>query len=172
MKNFHIKSIILGVGIGMVLTAIISIIFLAGIDMSKTLSKDQVIKLAKEYGMVESGSTGQKQSVFKETEVKSADSSKENTGEKAASDLKVPDSTDKAKAGPVKEVQEIEFGINQGDSSQVVTERLLNLGLISDKEAFGKRLSDLGMATRIKVGKFSLKKGMNTDEIIKIICNQ
>jgi hypothetical protein len=54
MEKFHIKSIILGVGIGTVITAITSMVYLAGVDPSKSLSKDEIIQLAKQYGMVES----------------------------------------------------------------------------------------------------------------------
>lgn len=50
MRKFHIKSILLGVGMGIVLTAFISIIYAAG--NQPTMSKEEVIEKARQYGMV------------------------------------------------------------------------------------------------------------------------
>ncbi len=55
MQKFHIKSILLGIGVGIVLTAFMSIIYLAG--NKQTLSKEDVIERAKQYGMVFSEET-------------------------------------------------------------------------------------------------------------------
>lgn len=55
MHKFHIKSILLGIGVGIVLTAFMSIIYLAG--NKQTLSKEDVIERAKQYGMVFSDET-------------------------------------------------------------------------------------------------------------------
>jgi len=56
MRNFHIKSLVLGLGIGMILTSTISIVYLAGIDPASNLSEEQIVKLAERYGMVKSAS--------------------------------------------------------------------------------------------------------------------
>lgn len=50
MAKFHIKSIFLGIGMGIVLTAIISIIYLAG--SMPVMSKEEIVERAKQYGMV------------------------------------------------------------------------------------------------------------------------
>jgi hypothetical protein len=56
MRNFQIKSILLGIGIGIVITSIISMIYAAGINTNKSLSREEIISKAKEFGMVESTS--------------------------------------------------------------------------------------------------------------------
>jgi hypothetical protein len=50
MRNFHIKSILLGIGIGIVLTALISVIYSAG--NKQAMSKEEIIEKARQYGMV------------------------------------------------------------------------------------------------------------------------
>jgi len=51
MKNFQVKSIILGIGIGIVFTALVSIIYNAGGYSS--MSREEIIEAAKSYGMIE-----------------------------------------------------------------------------------------------------------------------
>jgi len=50
MQKFHVKSILLGIGLGIVLTGFISIIYSAG--NNQTMSREDVIAKAKQYGMV------------------------------------------------------------------------------------------------------------------------
>lgn len=50
MRKFHIKSILLGIGMGIVLTAFISIIYSAG--NQPTMSREDIIEKARQYGMV------------------------------------------------------------------------------------------------------------------------
>lgn len=54
MSQFHLKSILLGIGIGIIITAIASMIYLAGRDPMKGLTKDEIISQAEKYGMVKS----------------------------------------------------------------------------------------------------------------------
>jgi gas vesicle protein len=51
MRKVHEKSIVLGIGIGMIITAIAGMIFSAG--TSKELSKEEIMNKAKIYGMRE-----------------------------------------------------------------------------------------------------------------------
>ncbi len=52
MRKVHEKSVILGIGIGMIITAIAGMIFSAG--TTKELSKQEIISIAKsKYGLVE-----------------------------------------------------------------------------------------------------------------------
>lgn len=51
---FHMKSVLLGIGIGVIVTSLISMIFFAGRDPMEDLSKEQIIKEAEKYGMVRS----------------------------------------------------------------------------------------------------------------------
>ena len=52
MKGFHIKSLFLGLGIGIIFTAIVGMVFFAGYNPNE-LSEDEVKQLARQYGMIE-----------------------------------------------------------------------------------------------------------------------
>ncbi len=52
MKLLDGKSIVLGIGIGIILTALISMIFLMGVKPEK-LGENEIKQLAKQYGMVD-----------------------------------------------------------------------------------------------------------------------
>lgn len=51
MRKVHEKSILLGIGIGMIITSIAGMIYSGGTQ--KELSKEEIISLAKQYGLVE-----------------------------------------------------------------------------------------------------------------------
>ena len=55
MRRVHEKSIILGIGIGMILTSIAGLVYSGGETGGQTekLTKEEVIRLAKSYGLVE-----------------------------------------------------------------------------------------------------------------------
>jgi hypothetical protein len=52
--QFHLKSVLLGIGIGIIITALASMVYFAGRDPMEDLSKEQIIKQAEKYGMVKS----------------------------------------------------------------------------------------------------------------------
>ena len=52
MNKFNVKSILLGIGIGIIITSIASIIYLAGRDPFDGLSKEEIITQAEKYGMI------------------------------------------------------------------------------------------------------------------------
>lgn len=54
MYNFNLKSIMLGIGIGIIITSIAGIIYLAGRDPLNELSEQDVSRLADKYGLVKS----------------------------------------------------------------------------------------------------------------------
>jgi hypothetical protein len=56
MEKFNIKSIVLGIGIGIVITSLISIIYLAGRDPKSLLSDEEIIMQAEKLGMVKAES--------------------------------------------------------------------------------------------------------------------
>ena len=55
MKLFDGKSIILGIGIGIIFTALVSMIYFMGVKPDK-LSEEEIKQMAKQYGMVEAES--------------------------------------------------------------------------------------------------------------------
>lgn len=52
MTNFSIKSILLGIGIGIIITSIAGMIYFAGWDPLKNLSEADLMKLEQRYGLI------------------------------------------------------------------------------------------------------------------------
>lgn len=71
MSNFNVKSVLLGIGIGIIITATLSMIYMSGRDPMKDLTKQQIISQAEKYGMVKSSvlqndtSASESTSIFK-----------------------------------------------------------------------------------------------------------
>ena len=51
MTSFSIKSILLGIGIGIIITSIAGMIYFAGLDPIKDLSENDIIELENRYGL-------------------------------------------------------------------------------------------------------------------------
>jgi hypothetical protein len=51
MGRFHIRSFLLGIGIGIIITSVASLIYISGRDPFEGLTREQIIKRAEEYGM-------------------------------------------------------------------------------------------------------------------------
>lgn len=180
MQNFHIKSVILGIGIGIIITSIISIIYLAGANTSGTMSKEAIMQKAREYGMVD-GTALLKDST-KKTEER-ADSQKlasdpgasfANTDQNSSKATeKTVQNEENKQQSTLQQVQttgqEITVRINPGDTSETVADRLFKDGMISNKSAFIKTLTDMGLTTEIEIGEFKIIKGMEDKEIIKVL---
>jgi len=64
MINFNIKSIILGIGIGIIITSLISIIYLAGNDTKNMINDEEIIRRAEKMGMVKAASMPENQKVL------------------------------------------------------------------------------------------------------------
>ncbi len=160
MRKFHTKSIVLGIGIGIILTSIISLIYTAGLG-DKGLSEKEIKDLARKYGMVEKG------------EVRVNKKDKEDTiniasnEEKDKIDVQNGDNSNSTKEVETKEF--ITIIIEQGDSSDIVTDRLFESGVISDKESFKAKLENMRLSDKIQIGKFKIEKGSDVQEIINMI---
>lgn len=64
MKRFDIKSVILGIGIGIILTSIINLIYISGAKPTDIISDEEIIRRAEELGMIE------KPAVFDDSTIK------------------------------------------------------------------------------------------------------
>lgn len=52
MSRFNLKSLFLGIGIGIIITAVAGLIYAAGRDPMEGLSKEQIMGQAEKYGMI------------------------------------------------------------------------------------------------------------------------
>ncbi|MFZ5987409.1 MAG: hypothetical protein ACOYWZ_09855 [Bacillota bacterium] len=183
MQKFHVKSIILGLGIGVVLTSIIGIIYSAG--MNPEMSKDEIIARAKQYGMVLSSdiikSDIDKESINEDRDVeddiikpgKQPVSTPNSTNKPSPGETKPSPSEVKPSPGEDKPIEpvnlEVLININPGDTSEIVAQKLANTGLVESRESFVNYLSSLNMESSIQVGQFKIKKGTDKGIIARVI---
>jgi len=180
MKKVHEKSIVLGIGIGMIITAIAGLIYSGGGNtgtQAGKLSKEEIIRLAKGYGMIEpvqlindeeaGAQTGSGTSTAVQTGGAPTDtgaSGSEGSGSTGGNP------TDTRTAGEAGE-RNINIAIRQGFDSAKVIDVLLESGVISDKEKFAEVLDSYQASTKIKIGQYSFRKNDDYEYVVKTICN-
>lgn len=147
MKTYDVKGIMLGVGIGLILSSIINI------NINRSVLTDDFIKVeASKRGFI---------IVDPKTLI-----DKEKINEKSYNNT-LEDSKDKIEEKQENEEIKIEFA--KGYNSYEAAEVLLEKGLIVNKDEFIDRLKQRGKADKIQYGSFILKKNLSYDDIIDII---
>lgn len=188
-----LKYYLRGLGIGMVVTALI-----LGISNSnrqdqvtQTLSDEQVRERAAELGMVDSSeltlaalpdSTQQQaESIVGETidtqETAEAETTAEAEATVEAEATAEPEVTKEpgATAEPVqteetrKSTETVSIIINKGASSYSVSRQLQEAGLVEDAKAFDNYLCNNGYSRSISTGTYEIVPGTSEEEIAKII---
>lgn len=149
MSKFSIRSILLGIGIGMILTSTLSLIYLAGRDPGKTMTQEEFAKLAGQYGYV------------KQTEILNGDP--KGSGDKGSSGVV------KVDANGGETTEKVAFLVEEGDTSEKVAAKLKRLGLIDSEKAFVDMLAEMDLSTRIKVGSFKIDSGSSMKDLIRQI---
>jgi len=191
MRKLHEKSIVLGIGIGMIITAIAGMIFSAG--TTKELSKAEIMSKAKLYGMIEKtqflngGSTivdstnvaADSTVAAQSTAVESATgnsaaapstASKSATGDSAATQTTAVES-DTANSTTVNaNERNIVIKIKTGIKAQALIDTLFKKGVISSKEDFKAVLDSYKASTKIIVGTYTFKKNDDLHYIVNTIC--
>ena len=64
---------------------------------------------------------------------------------------------------------EIKITINAGDAASTIADKLLEVGAISDKQAFLNEVDAQGAASRLKQGTFTIPAGSSISDIIAIL---
>jgi len=183
MRKVHEKSIVLGIGIGMIITAIAGMIFSAG--NQKELSKAEIISLAKGYGLIEqvqflNGDNASNKSTNVATDsTKTADTTAATDSTTTAADDKsvnVAEVTDKQQqqsdtSSSSTAERNIIIEIKDGYKSQNVIDALLEKGVITNQEDFTAVLDLYKASTMINIGTFKFKKNDDLHYIVKTICN-
>ena len=75
------------------------------------------------------------------------------------------DTESKKKEDKKEESEEITVEIKKGEVCRQLAEELEQIGLVEDAETFRKHMQQLGYDDRIKVGTYTLKRGMTEKEI-------
>ncbi|MCX7747027.1 MAG: endolytic transglycosylase MltG [Clostridia bacterium] len=164
MKNFHIKSLLLGLGLGVILTSMISMIYMAGANPGSALSRNEIIEAAKQYGMVESSE------LIKKESPKLLAGNDPEKDEKKSETVEPVEPKDKAKKPePTPIPPEVSLSINSGDTPSIVADKLLKEGLIPSKEAFIGEMVKAGKTNGIVVGQYKIKRNTAIIDIIHTI---
>ncbi len=176
MKKLHEKSIVLGIGIGMIITSIAGMIYSAGTQ--KELSKEEIISLAKTYGLIDP--TGFIKNIesdnTKATPDKNTSNNTEtanNTASNTSSTNKVADETTTDKQQKPEKLdaeRNISIAVQSGFGSKEVAKALLENGVITSVAEFNTALDSYNASQKIRTGTYLFKKNDDLNYIVKTIC--
>ena len=102
------------------------------------------------------GETGSGSSSPKDTQITSDDKTASGNNKDAES---------KKKEDKTEESEEITVEIKKGEVCRQLAEELEQIGMVEDAETFRKYMQQLGYDDRIRVGTYTLKRGMTAKEI-------
>jgi len=173
-KRYYLR----GLGIGIFITALI--MGLAKGD-GRAMTDDEIKARALELGMVEQKTLSDL--VTEPTELPQITPEPPPRGEgPAPTNTPIPTETPEPTAEPVptetpaptsepaQTVEEIVVvEIIKGDSSDTVSKKLEELGLIEDAKSYNRYLCDNGYDRKLNIGSYEITKGMSQEEIAKII---
>lgn len=159
MGNYSLKNIFLGIGIGLIAASMLNISMgsreLTVEEIKQEAQKHNLIVLTKEEIMDDKPSAPEPTTAPTVTP--------EPT--KAAAPVITPSPT----AAPTVQEGKVTITVKGGMSSDDVTDMLEASGLLKDRKAFKKRLGELNMDSKLKIGTFEISKGLSNDEIIRIL---
>ncbi|RCX15544.1 hypothetical protein DFR58_113126 [Anaerobacterium chartisolvens] len=174
MRNFHIKSIVLGIGIGMVLISIVSMIYTSGIKSYQEMSREEIISKAREYGMVDASLVAEAEKRAEAAAVSArqplpadngASKPEDNSGALDEERHNEPENQPEPPVQP----KVISIVVEAGTTAMGLDSILLQNGLIAQKDAFTDRLKELKLTGGIRTGRYSIAEGTGVDEIIRIV---
>ena len=177
------KYYLRGCGLGILVASIVLMVSFH--SQNKTMDDTAVVERASELGMImpeteivsteadsqlpESGTQST------DTDFSSNKNQKQNTKDsqnntQMTSDDKTgsgnnKDTESKKKEDKKEESEEITVEIKKGEVCRQLAEELEQIGLVEDAETFRKYMQQLGYDDRIKVGTYTLKRGMTEKEI-------
>lgn len=146
MKRIFWGSLILGIGIGIFITALLAIIWFDQPNVDNALSDQQIIEKAKALGMIDPTEGSYKQSI--------------------TVDEKTHEETEK---GSSSQESFVVLTVNKGMTVSDVASVLENTGIISDADVFIDEVRKADLITKLQPGIFEIKKGSTTDEIIRLL---
>jgi hypothetical protein len=172
MKNFHLKSVLIGIGMGAILTAILSMIYMAGPNpYNNKLTDKEIMDKAKNLGMVEASSVlirGGQSDTKLETDI--IDNTEyTNTKNSVSSENSSSSTPINPTAQPIQPEPERQLIVVKGDTSKMVADNLVKENLIPDKKEFIDELTKMGLTVKVKIGKYKIKEGTTVKEIIRMI---
>lgn len=148
MSKFNLKNIMLGIGIGLVISS------MANINKDRgELTVEEIKREAEKHDLVVISI----EDIIDKKEKKESPSVQAGEPKPAPTQEQVTDS------------QKIDISIENGMTSEKIADLLAEKGLIKEAKEFSKRVGELGVEDRLKVGNYEITKGTGVDEIIKIL---
>ncbi|WP_024831348.1 ABC transporter substrate-binding protein [Ruminiclostridium josui] len=175
MRKVHEKSILLGIGIGMIITAIVGMIYSSGTETQKELTKEEIISRAKTYGLIEpvrildkdnseaTDSTAADTTSEKSPGVSTVSPASNEAAEKTSTANKDNTSTDTNE-------RNIVINIEDGHTSSDVMKQLLNKGIIANEKDFTNTIHTYKATRKIISGTYKFKKNEDVEYLVKKIC--
>ncbi len=149
MSKYSVRNIILGVGIGLVISSIININ-----ASQQRLTVEQLEKEAERYNL---------KLVKNEIEKSYPEEVTTPTPQPEQQDI------DESQNDENQQKNTVEFYIKKGSNSYNIADGLIEKGLIKDKQAFIDRLYELDKSGKAQAGTFYIPENADIDTIIKII---
>ena len=179
-----LKYYLRGLGIGILVTTVI--LSLAGVGR-KNMTDEEVVKRAKELGMVESTLLSDLPDQTKTDEVRptepeislqpetSEPEESASTPETPVAPEETPEAPEETPVSPEDGNPDIPAGetvtlvIGRGESSTTVSKNLKRAGIVEDAAAFDRFLCNNGYDKKIITGTYEIPYGASEEEIAKII---
>lgn len=174
-----LKYYLRGLGIGILVTTVI--LSLAGVGR-KNMTDEEVVKRAKELGMVESTLLSDLPDQTKTDEVRPTEpetslqpETSEPEPEESASTPETPEAPEETPVSPEDGNPDTPTGetvtlvIGRGESSTTVSKNLKKAGIVEDAAAFDRFLCNNGYDKKIITGTYEIPYGASEEEIAKII---
>lgn len=172
MRKVHEKSILLGIGIGMIITAIAGMIYSGGTQ--KDLTKNEIISRAKGYGLIEpvkllnennsaADSTATDTTSEKSPGVSTVSQPSKEVADKTSTENKDKTSTDDKERNIVVKIED-------GHISEDVMKQLFDKGIITSEKDFTNVINSYKASRKIISGTYKFKKNEDLDYLVKKIC--
>ena len=160
MANYNLKSIMLGIGIGLVFSSVININM-----SSKELSVEEIKMEAVKHNLIVLSQEEilNNQTSIDEPAITPADAPTPTKTSESVETSPVP--APKPTVSEKKNTVEVISGM----SSEVIADLLKERGIIEDTNAFLIRLNEVDKDDKLRVGKFEIPKGSDYDDIISIM---
>ena len=190
MKSYMERKYYLrGLGIGIVVTAIIMGIATSG---KRGMTDEEIIARAKELGMVENTVLSEKTEEEAETEADVDIANAEDATEKSAiEETKKPETSTEQKQNTTEETKKPETSteqqttddkkeditsavvktitVNSGDGSYTVAKKLAEAGVVTSAENFDTYLCQNGYDKKLRTGNFSIPADASDEQIARIV---
>ena len=167
-----LKYYLRGLGIGILVTTVI--LSLAGVGR-KNMTDEEVVKRAKELGMVESTLLSELPDQTKAEEVRPTEPENSPAPEETTTTQETPTAPEETPVSPedgnpdTPTWETVTLVIGRGESSTTVSKNLKKAGIVEDAAAFDRFLCNNGYDKKIITGTYEIPYGASEEEIAKII---